>query len=503
MNKNKIKLFRTIVIAGIAFGINYFINFFLTPYITDNIGTEAYGFVTLTKTFASYVLIVTTALNSYASRFITVAYHTKDFKRVNTYFNSVLFSNIIFGILLLFLLFIGIKPIMYLIKVPKELYFDVGILFFLVFLNLAITCSTTAFQSFSYIKNKLDIASAMKGFSYFIEACILLLTYFFFAPKVMYVGLGLCGASVMLLLGNIILTRKYIPEIKVTINYYDFSAVKELVFNGIWNSLNSLGNVLNSGLDLLVCTTLLSPIAMGQLSIAKGITSIISGIFQMTSTPFHPIFLKSYADGNKEKLIKQLVYSIKISGMISNIFFAAFFALGLSYYKLWIPNQNIQLIYWLTVISIFSGVLEGAVYPLYYIYTLTVKNKIPCIITILGGILNVAGMYLLINYTDLGIFAVVLTTAIIMTFINGVSNPLYMSFCLNISPLVIYKPLFMHLISCFCMTVSFVCVANCLVINSWKQFILLAIILTAIGIAIHIFLAFGLKKLIYIIQKKW
>ena len=99
----------------------------------------------------------------------------------------------------------------------------------------------------------------------------------------------------MLLLGNIILTRKYIPEIKVTINYYDFSAVKELVFNGIWNSLNSLGNVLNSGLDLLVCTTLLSPIAMGQLSIAKGITSIISGIFQMTSTPFHPIFLKSYA----------------------------------------------------------------------------------------------------------------------------------------------------------------------------------------------------------------
>ena len=202
-------------------------------------------------------------------------------------------------------------------------------------------------------------------------------------------------------------------------------------------------------------------------------------------------------------MLKQLVYSIKISGMISNIFFAAFFALGLSYYKLWIPNQNIQLIYWLTVISIFSGVLEGAVYPLYYIYTLTVKNKIPCIITILGGILNVAGMYLLINYTDLGIFAVVLTTAIIMTFINGVSNPLYMSFCLNISPLVIYKPLFMHLISCFCMTVSFVCVANCLVINSWKQFILLAIILTAIGIAIHIFLAFGLKKLIYIIQKKW
>ena len=139
MNRNKITLFRTIIVSGMAFGINYLINFFLTPYITDNIGTEAYGFVTLTKSFASYALIITTALNSYSSRFITVAYHTKDYKRVNTYFNSVLFTNLIFGTLLLLLVILGIRPIAYLIKVPDKLYSDVALLLVLVFLNFAIT----------------------------------------------------------------------------------------------------------------------------------------------------------------------------------------------------------------------------------------------------------------------------------------------------------------------------------------------------------------------------
>lgn len=32
-------------------------------------------------------------------------------------------------------------------------------------------------------------------------------------------------------------------------------------------------------------------------------------------------------------------------------------------------------------------------YPLYYVYTLTVKNKIPCFITIIGGVLNVVSIW--------------------------------------------------------------------------------------------------------------
>ena len=86
---HKGNLFRTIIITGIAFIVNYGINLVLTPYITDNVGTEAYGFVSLAKQFAQYATIVTTALNSFASRYVTIAYHKDNKKEANVYLPDI------------------------------------------------------------------------------------------------------------------------------------------------------------------------------------------------------------------------------------------------------------------------------------------------------------------------------------------------------------------------------------------------------------------------------
>lgn len=118
---------------------------------------------------------------------------------------------------------------------------------------------------------------------------------------------------------------------------------------------------------------------------------------QLLAQPFQPLLLKSYSDGNKNKLVSELKLSMKLTSLFSSIVFAAFFSLGKVFYALWIPGQDIDLIYVLTVITMLSSVIEGPVYPLYYIYTLTVKNKIPCLVTVVGGILNVAGMAILVK----------------------------------------------------------------------------------------------------------
>ena len=90
----KKKVFIVMAASGAAFAINYLINFFLTPFITKNLGTDAYGYVTLAKTIASYAVIITTALNSYAARFITIEYHKEDYEKANVYFNSVFFADL-------------------------------------------------------------------------------------------------------------------------------------------------------------------------------------------------------------------------------------------------------------------------------------------------------------------------------------------------------------------------------------------------------------------------
>lgn len=490
----KKKVFIVMAASGAAFAINYLINFFLTPFITKNLGTDAYGYVTLAKTIASYAVIITTALNSYAARFITIEYHKEDYEKANVYFNSVFFADLFIGgaLLVFAILFSGIAT--FLLNVPEQLRNDVKKLIVLVFLNLFISTGGTVFQAASYIKNKLDVANVIKGISYIVEAAILLALYTSLTPQVYYVGIALCVATIVIVVSNIIITQRYTENLKIDIKKYRYDAVKELVISGIWNSLNSLGNVLNSGLDLLVCTVMLTPVAMGQVSIAKSINSIFTGLYSMAATPFHPLFLKKYACGDKNGLIDQLVFSMKISGLVSNLAFAGFCALGKVYYKLWIPDQDIELIYVLSVISVLSGVLDGAITPLFYIYTLTVKNKIPCLITITGGVLNVLGMYVLVKYTDMGVYSIVITTAIIMLFIEGVTNPIYMSKCLNINVGVIYKPLFMHIVSCLVMTVAFRLIAIIVDPMTWVGLIVTAVLMVVVGVVIHFGIVFGFKN---------
>lgn len=504
MNKYK-KLVFTIFVTGGAFTINYLINFFLTPYVTENIGADAYGFVTLARSFASYATIITIALNSYASRFIAVEYHQNNKDKANVYFNSVFFADLVLGIVIFFIAILFSLRIDSFFDIDTRLLADFRILFILVFFNLLLNTSGTALQAAAYIKSRLDIVGIIRGISYVAEALVLIGCYTFLPAKVFYVGIGMIVATTLITCSNFYITKKHTPELKVNGALFAKDAVRKLVVEGIWNSLNSLGNTLNNGLDLIVANVMLSATAMGQISIIKTVFAIFSGVYQLIAQPFQPMFLKDYAAENKKELMKNLKLSMKISGLIANLIFAGFFALGKSYFKLWVPSQDPELMYNLTLLATVTCVLEGPIYPLYYIYTLTVKNKIPCLITIAGGVLNVLGMYFLIKYTSLGIYSIQITTAAIMLFISGVTNPLYMAYCLGAKWFVFYPTLGRNVLSCGVMMVSMRIISNIMKPTSWSTLILAALGCALVGCLIHLLIIFSSEeksKLLRIIHKK-
>lgn len=492
MNRNGSKqLVITIMCSGIAMILGFLINFVLTPYITKTIGTEAYGFVSLANNFSNYALIVTIALNSYAARFITIEYHRGNKLRANQYYSSVFYGDIFLSGIIFIIASLFIFNLDKLLNISTGLIFSVKILFLLIFTGFFIVTSGNVFTSAAYIKNRLDLTGIFKVISYIVEICVFLMLFRFNSPRVWYVGIGLMAASVVVVFGNYILTRKLTPDLQLNIKNFSFPAVRMLVFSGVWNSINSLGNTLNSGLDLIICNLMLSALSMGQLAIAKTISVIFTGLYQLISQPFQPLFLKSYAENNRDELIRNFKFSMKLSGFFSNLAFAGFVSLGTAYYKLWIPNQDINLIYKLTVVSILTSVLEGAMYPLYYIYTLTIKNRIPCIITFIGGILNVGGMYFLIKYTNLGVYAVVWTTAVIFTFINSAANPIYMAHCLKVKWYTFYPVMFRHIISCFIMTFVFCSISNLINPQRWITLIFAILLCCISGVIIHIFILFN------------
>lgn len=485
-SQNKyLRLMQTVLASGGALVINTFITLLLVPVISATLGNDAYGFVTLGKSIAQYATMITAALNSFAARYIVVSYHREDYSEANTYFSSTVYGDLILGTGLFAVALVGICFLEKLLVIPADLVTDVKLLFLLVFLNFWLVTVTTAFSASAHIKNRLHIVGVFKALAYVCEAAILIICFRFFPPHVFYVGLGLAAASLILAVTNVGICRRYTPELKVEKRWFSWDAIRKLVVDGVWTSLNSLGDTLNSGLDLLVCNLMLTPTAMGQLAISKTFYSMFSSVFLLVGQAFEPVYLKSYAEDDTRTLMKDFRVAMKLSGMLSNIVFAGFVALGMAFYKLWIPGEDIAVIYTLTVINNMVTIPGGPMQPLYYIYTLTLKKKVPTFITIGGGLLNVVGMYLLIRYTGLGVYAVVWTTVIIMMLINFITNPLYMAYVLDQPWWTFYPAILRNLVSCGVLVVVFKALSRLYTPTSWLTLILSAVVLAVVGGVLH------------------
>lgn len=490
MDKTK-RLIFTILTSGIATMLSFLISFLLTPYITNQLGAEAYGFVTLSKNFASYATIIATAVNSYAARYIAVEFHRGNMKNANIYVSSVFAGDMIIAGSIFAVAIIFIMSLEKFLNISANLIGSVKILFFFVFTEFVITTISTPFASAAYIKNRLDIIGIFRTLSYIVEVIVYIILFKQNEIRIWYVGLALIAASVIVFIGNIFVFKNYTPELKISKDNISIQAIKRLVVSGIWNAINSLGNTLNSGLDLIITNLMLSGLAMGQLAITKTISGIFGSFNQLLAQPFQPLFLKSYSENNMTQLLKELKVSMKVTGLFSCLAFAIFCSLGKLFYQLWIPEQNIELIYVLTILTMVSLVIEGPVYPLYYIYTLTVKNKIPCIITVIGGGLNLIGMYILIKFTQMGIYSVVLTTTVIMSFINLVTNPIYMTKCLKVKWYTFYPTLLRSCLSCIIMTGVFGKITKKMAMTGWSGLVMMAILCSVLGIVIHIIVVFS------------
>lgn len=501
VSNDKFFVFLNMFCAIAAALVNYIVSFFITPYITENIGVDAYGFVSLAMMFTSYIDIVAVALNALAGRYISVAYHERKYNMANMYFNSVIISNLVFSFLLVLPSSFFILNIQNILNVPDRLVFDVKILFWVILVNYAVSLVGVGYSTATFIVNRIDKSERVKAFSHLFKATVIFLLCSFFAPHVWYIGVSYIIANVLILLSNIRFMYNLTPELHFSPKLFSIKAVLELLSAGAWNSLNTLGNVLNDGLDLLITITMLSAESMGQISIGKNLSTLYNVLLSAICNAFRPRQLRFFAEGNKDALINELKVSMRYCGFITTLVFAGFVSCGKMFLQCWIPTQNIDVIFPITCICIAGNLIVGSVTPLYYVYTLTKRLKLPSIITILMGGINVIGMFVLLEKTSLGLYAVVLTTAVLNTIIHFFDAPLYSAICLNVKLWTFYPEIIRHLFSSLVTTVALCLLVKTLpMATSWSMLILDAIPCVIIGCILAAITTFKLKEIKGIIR---
>ena len=184
MNKNK-QLAVNMAAQMLTFTLNIAISFFLTPFILQNIGEAAYGFIGLANNFISYAGVLTVALNSMASRFITISIHKNEYNEVNRYMSSITVANAALSLFFSVAAVVILANLNRIVKVPDNILQDVTVLWGLLFLGFFITLIGGVFDVATFAHDRLDLAAVRNAESSVFRAGILFLMYSFFAPNIL------------------------------------------------------------------------------------------------------------------------------------------------------------------------------------------------------------------------------------------------------------------------------------------------------------------------------
>lgn len=489
-----------LVTSIIAATINYGINFMLAPYLVSTVGSEAYGFVNLANNMVNYAAIITIALNSVAGRYITIMFHKGEKEKAGIYFNSVLLADIIMAVIVFVTFLPIIMKLEYVIEIPEDLIHSVKQLYFFVVINFLITVISNVFNIATYVKNMLYLTSIGNCLGALIRVFLLLILFGCFPVNVAYISLSMAVASIFLAVYNYFFTKKLI-DIRINWKKFSYRAVKELMASGIWSSVTKLSQILSDGLDLLVCNLGIGAYEMGQLSIAYTIPTIFSGLLSHISALFAPQQTYYYARGENDNVIKNLKYNMKFSAFFSSVICAGVIVYGREFFCLYVPGENINLIYQLSCIAICSVLFSGATSGLNNVFLLTDHLKENAVVWLVAGMFEAVLVIVLIMNTNFGIYAVAGVSKIVGAVLNMTYLPLYASKCLKVSKKTFYPTIIHYMIDVGALcTVFFMVKAILPKAENIQYFAIDILIVGGIGVLFNSFFLLEKKERKYMMQ---
>lgn len=468
--------------------LSYFVatvlSFLITPFLVRNLGKEIYGFYGIANSFVNYITIVATALNSMAAKYITVEYVRGNESQAKKYYSSIFFSNVILCLVLTPILVVVILDLNVLLNISDVYVRQVQCLFELIFAAMLLRFITSVYGTATYTTNRMDYRAYIDLVKAGLRLVLYLLLFTIFRPSIVYLGIVLFLLEAFNSIAQIVISKKLMPTLKIEGKYFDFRLVLQTLKIGIWNSLNQLGDLLLSSSDLIMANILLGESASGNISIIKTLPTLISGVITAINGVFMPRAANYYAQGNKKELVKEIKHSQKLMGTVITPLVVTLIVFTSDFLNLWVPGNDIELLTNLANIDISRMLIVAVVWPVANLNIILDKVKTPSLLVIASGVLNIVSMYALTTYTDIRIYAIVVTTFVLTLLFYGLFIPIYSSKNLEISLWSFLKAEGQMLLSSVVTYYVVKLIHSCFTINTWFSFIIIGGICGIVAIVI-------------------
>lgn len=492
MNQNSNKrLFINLSANIVSYSANILIAFVLTPYLINTLGKETYSFYPIANNFVAYMCILTNALNSMASRFVTVSIVKGHMDDAQKYVSSILFSNIIMGAILLVPM-IGIVSFLdKIMNVPVNILASIRILFTFVFASMIVNIISSVFGVATFVKNRIDLRSIMQLVSGGLKIFLFYTLFKFFTPTIIYVGVVALVVAISESFFQQYYFKRLLSDIKISIKEFSKKHVKTILSSGSWNSVNAIGSLLLTSSSLIMANIIYGAASGGIYSIVNTVPIFINGIISMLVGVFAPTVTYSYAQGNKTELLHDMEKAQSMIGFFSCSVLVVFICLSKFFFMLWTPLENADQLFLLSAITVVPHFFIGCFWSLTNLNIAANKVAMPAIVQLCLGVLNIILVVILSQLFHAGLVTICIVCSSLTLVLVLFFLPLYAAFYLRVSYLTFYKVAFRMIFSTGILIMLFAFLVPHLDLANWFGLVGNGIILGIIALVLNFLFMFN------------
>lgn len=448
--------------------VSFGISFFLTPYLVNSVGKEVYSFYPLANNFTNYATIITIALNSMASRFITVYRAKGEVEKSKKYFTSVFYGDLYLAGIFLIIFVALVIALPNILDIPQGLEFSVRILFSFVFASFEVELISNVFSVATFATERMDLAAIQSIIGSTLRIVLYIVLLKVFSGSIAIIGFVILATKCCEALIRYIYAKKLLPEYNVTKSGYSFVAIKELLSSGIWNSINNLGSTLINGLMLLVANMMINASASGDLAIVQTVTHAISSVITVVYSVLMPRITNVYGSSGIDKAVQITKKTQIVMGILCSVPTVVLIIVGQYFYTLWMPGEDPAYLSFISLLYLSPLLITTAMHTVNGLNMVNNQIRIPAVVLLINGLINVVLVYILLNTTSLGVAAIPLSSAILQIVHQGAFIPWYCCHKLNIKTTTFYPHIIRTVAYAFvCVIVFMPLFSGRAIINSW------------------------------------
>jgi membrane protein EpsK len=423
-NEARKRLLANVVTSVMVVVVNTLIAIWIIPYLIKHLGIKVYGMIPLVVSFIAYFNLVSKAVAGALTRYTAIYLNEGDVENGNVYFNSALKGIVaLCGILLIPVILLSLF-FSRLFQVPSGLEVNSGWLCFLVLFSSFMMATTAPFMVATFVRHRFDLSNLLKISSRLLQIVTLVLFFTYISKSLVCYGLSYCVMALFFLVGSILLALYLTPELKVKKDTFQWAAFLEMSGMSFWITIYEAGGLLYLSFSFVIINVFLGPEECGRFGPIAAITLMLATLAGTVGNVFAPIAYEYIAQEKIKILVFQVCRSIRLMCLVMGLPIGLLCGLSTPILKRWLGAELADMapLIWLlngpflvsvsyvSIMSVFRGLN---------------KVKVPALVTVLSGIVNVIMSVLLVYYTNLGLYGVSLAILVSLTVKNLFFTPVY------------------------------------------------------------------------------